>query len=262
MSPNNENDPFLRHLDQADVRAIRRMQASAAQEITPAQRQWSELYVGPCRFNASAVAKRLKMPDRTSRAWREKFEVRRYCATLMAESAARLTLSRNVIVAEVARLALSDVGELLVAVENAREAAQREAAECEVDVSGIETPEKGDGHQRAAPGKSASTPVAAGEILRHLGRDTTATIRRIKFGVAYHDRLEWVEGGDGELVQRLVERIPITTLDEIHMHDKLAALEMLAPWFGLEAGSMSEDGEDDGGWQGQQIIPPKLIEDG
>ena len=124
--------------------------------------------------------------------------------------------------------------------------AEREVAEKRADIAG-----GGDGRQRASAALSARMDGA--DILARMSPEQTASIKKIKFDVAFRE----IEDADGS-----VTREPVLAIEAIEMHDKLRAIEMLAPWFGLVENSQIADATPvEGGGALIQIIPPQKPEE-
>lgn len=199
-------DAYEMHL--ATSGEIARVRMATGELLPPEQRRFAELYVGECRFSVRACSRRLGNHENTLRGWREKSDVQRYMAALMREAASKLAITRDSILGELGRVAFSDIAHLMD------------------DISRITAElveELGDG-------------VTGEKIIARLKPLRSAAIKSVKFDSVIVKRTTTSADGD-----QVVEERVVPAIKEITLHDKLSALQTLAPWFGLEPGAFSDD---------------------
>ncbi len=250
MSDNRAMEDFI--LDRSDLEWRR---VVCARKIDPKEREWAERYVGACRFNASKAAKLSGFSERQAWTLRDKPAVRAYAGALMAEAAAKLHLSRDNIIAEIGRVAFSDISMVMAEVVTT---ATQLIAERAAAAEGPTVAKNAKGTPRPALKECGPTHWFGPEIVARLGPSQAVAIRKVKF------RTEWevreIKNAKGKVVETI--RTPVAVIDTLELHDKLAALNMLAPWFGLQDGS--EVALDEGArseWHGLKVIPAKTEEE-
>ncbi len=109
-------DPSLTqdtHVDLLESAAsIDREIQAAKLGLKPLQVDWARFYVGPARYSAAEASRLAGVHERTGRGWRDREDVRKYCAALIKREAHRIHVSRSSIIQELAFIAFSDVAEL------------------------------------------------------------------------------------------------------------------------------------------------------
>lgn len=252
---------WMQQFDRLSQPELAKRRMLLGRQITDTQRKWAEAYVSVARFNASKAARIAGCHHRTGYIWRDSLPIRRYCAALVAESAAKLALTRDAVLEQIGRIAMSDIGEIMAAMQEAANAAAEAALQRDLDGEGVDTPEGEDGHQRRSHWRSGHW-LSGPDLIQQMGPTATMPIRKVKFKVEMAEEWGWVEDPEtGKSEWRKKTTTPVAVLDHVEMHDKLAALSMLAPWFGLREGALSNDDGDDRPWR-LEVVPPPDDDDG
>jgi hypothetical protein len=162
------HDPTLTQDTHSDVlesaASIDRETHEAKDGLKPLQAEWVRNYVGPARFVAAEASRLTGVNERTGRGWRDRADVRRYCAALIKREAYRIMITKTALIQELAFIGFSDIAELF-----------------EVGI-----PET-DGSEPTSKLRDVST------LPRHLSR----AIKKIKFDedgnvteITFHDKLK------------------------------------------------------------------------
>jgi len=81
--------------------------------ITENQKAWAHAYVTDGNFNASAAARSVGLDESTGREYRTKPNVMAYVDKIQHEELARMGLSKQRVVAEIAAIALSNIADIV-----------------------------------------------------------------------------------------------------------------------------------------------------
>jgi len=223
------------------------------EKLSPQQVEFVHLVFGRYRGNVTRASATVGITPKTGWKWRDHVDVKAYGRALMRIEAAKLFVNRTRVVGEVVALGMINMADVQDAW---REAAIAAAQESEARALVSLDPGDDDAHQR--PSDSIQASLYGSDLIARLPPNIGKAVRKVKFDVVHVEHYEYDHDARKPV---LVRKGPVTVLSELEVHDKLKALALLGEWFGMEPGSLSEDGgAQDDGFKGHTIVAPERAE--
>lgn len=195
------------------------------------------------------VGEAFGIAERTAARWWARPDVRAYVETLIQLEAAHLVVTRNRVVAEVAEIAMADMGSIVLQLQAARARVKARHSEG-VDADLTEDAPAGETGEEGIPALTAERLEQ--EAIADLPSHASKVIKRLRFNTVRQRKFD-AEG-------KVVSEVPVPVLSELELYNKMDALRVMGTWYNLDKDVTPDtpDAESDGGdgWQGNTIVAP------